>query len=83
MIVTSSELSKNGHVLLGLSSSSYKSPLAGNINSHSIVGRLSDLLCSSPKKFNILVPRLFSFPFLREEKTLVGDGHVPPSKKYD
>jgi hypothetical protein len=27
---------------------------------------------------NILVPRLFSFPFSREKKTLVGAGHVAP-----
>jgi hypothetical protein len=26
----------------------------------------------------ILVPRLFSFPFSREKKTLVGAGHVAP-----
>jgi hypothetical protein len=31
----------------------------------------------------ILVPRLFSFPFSREKKTLVGAGHVALSIKYD
>jgi hypothetical protein len=32
---------------------------------------------------NILAPRLFSFPFSREKKTLVGAGHVALSIKYD
>jgi hypothetical protein len=32
---------------------------------------------------HILVPRLFSFPFSREKKTLVGAGHVALSIKYD
>jgi hypothetical protein len=31
----------------------------------------------------IIVPRLFSFPFSREKKTLIGAGHVALSIKYD
>jgi hypothetical protein len=31
----------------------------------------------------ILLPRLFSFPFSREKKTLVGAGHVALNIKYD
>jgi hypothetical protein len=42
---------------------------------------LSDEFLEKPK--NILVPRLFSFPFSREKKTLVGAGHVALSIKYD
>jgi hypothetical protein len=33
-------------------------------------------VCRHPKSVTILVPRLFSFPFSKEKKTLVGAGRV-------
>jgi hypothetical protein len=38
---------------------------------------------SGHSELGILVPRLFSFPFSREKKTLVGAGHVALNIKYD